>query len=85
MGIHRIRLKRREVGKEEGNRRMMQAGKLLAITGFAGPVLSVLVWKLSGNEACWELVVLTWPLWTLSFIAGLAIWIAGFIKEGYSQ
>lgn len=73
------------MGKEEGNRRMRQIGKLLAITGFAGPVLSLLTWRLGGSGACWELIVLTWPLWALSFIVGLAMWIVGFIKEGYSQ
>ena len=71
------------MGREEGNRRMKQIGKLLAITGLAGPVLFLFTWKLEPHMS--DLFVLTLPLWGLSFIAGIAMWIIGFIKDGYSQ
>lgn len=70
------------MGKTEGNQRIKQIGKLLAITGIAGPVLFLLTWQLSGVA---DLFMLTLPLWGLSLIAGVAMWIIGFIKDGYSQ
>ena len=71
------------VSRDEGNRRMMQIGKLLAITGFAGPVLFLFTWKLEPHMS--DLFVLTLPLCGISLVAGIALWIAGFIKDGYSQ
>lgn len=70
------------MGKEQGNQRFKQIGKLLTITGIVGPVLFLLTWQLSGMA---DLFVLTLPLWGISLVTGIALWITGFIKDGYSQ
>jgi hypothetical protein len=72
------------MSKEEGIRRMKTIGQLFTLTGIAVPVMSVVVGNLGGRTV-WELFLYTFSVWTLMLLAGAAMWIVAYIKEGYLQ
>jgi hypothetical protein len=72
------------MSKEEGIRRMKVMGQLFTVTGIAVPLMSFVIWQL-GGRAAWELCIFTLPLWALMFVAGAAMWVTAYIKEGYLE
>jgi hypothetical protein len=72
------------MSKEEGLRRMKAIGQLFTLTGIAVPVISIVVGNLGGGVVL-ELFIYTFPVWTLMLLAGAAMWVVAYIKEGYLQ